>query len=120
MYCLDAALDATVNDLKVQSVLNQYNPQDAALLYIMNINGSYNAKVTAIRILNQFTNNYSSFAMNKGTGHARGDKMAYGYVNTALNWLPSFDSTSAVLGTGSYDGLKSISKIIDVRCCSNR
>ncbi len=108
MYCLDAALDATINDLKVQSVLNQYNPQDAALLYIMNINGSYNAKVTAIRILNQFTNNYSSFAMYKGTGHARGDKMAYGYVNTALKWLPSIESTKDVLGTGSYDGLKSI------------
>ena len=32
MYCLDAALDATVNDLKVQSVLNQYIMKNIILL----------------------------------------------------------------------------------------
>ena len=108
LYCLDAALDATVNNLKVQRVLNQYDPQDAALMYIMNSNNSYNVKVTAIRVLNQFTKNYSNFKLYAGKGHARGDKMAYGYIGTALKWLPGIEGTDVVFGTKSESGLKSL------------
>lgn len=108
MYCLDAALDATVNNLKVQRVLNPFDPQDAAMIYIMTTNDSYNSKVTAIRVLNQFTKNYSNFKLYAGSGHARGDKMAYGYIGTALNWLPTFSGTKDVFGTNTADGLKTL------------
>ena len=106
IYCLDGGLDAS-NDLVIKHVLNPYNAHDAALLYIMTNYTNYNAQTTAIRVLNQYMSRYSSFKLYQ-SGHTRGTKLSYSYVNTALNWLPNMSSTKSVFGTNSYEGLKSL------------
>ena len=108
LYCLDASLGAS-DKLKVQRVLNPYDPQDAALLYIMTAESDYHAKTTAIRSMSQFTKYYSNFSLSKtSTEPYRSIKMAHAYVNSGAQWLSNnanANNSEKVFGTGTYFGI---------------
>lgn len=86
-YCLDGIRKAPsvsqVPNLKVQSVLNNADPVDAVILYIINAEGySYNTKLTAMRAFTPLTKKYASFEST-----LNGDYTAiYSIINSGVYW----------------------------------
>lgn len=106
-YCLDGIRKApdvgTVPNLKVQSVLDNSDPVDAVILYIINAEGySYNAKLTAMRAFTPLTKKYASFEST-----LNGDYTAiYSIINSGVYWSSeaSLQDFSAVFKKFCVDG----------------
>jgi len=82
LYCLDGIRKAP-KDLKVQSILDNSDPVDATILYMINAEGySYNAKLTAIRAFIPLTKQYSSFESSLVGDYAA----IYGIINSGVYW----------------------------------